>query len=239
MADKRDLTGSFNNAKKPSQKEVNDFNYAARVGDDAAVGEFLKAYPAAVDAKADNGLTALMFAAANGNRSTVALLLKSGANPDEKTEYGRAVQQYAEREGQREIVAMLRQASRNRKKIPVVDEKKPAAPEVNNLNYAARIGDDAAVEKFLQAHPHIIDARADNGLTALMAAAANGNKSTVALLLKKGANPDAKTLEGRTATKFAEREGQRKIITMLKEASKEWARESAAAKKGLRPGKGL
>jgi len=107
----RGLRGSFN-ATKPSPEEVNDFNYSARVGNVELVAVFLDKYPAAIDAKADNGMTSLMVAAANGNLGTVKLLLKSGANPDEKTAYGRVALQYAEREGQREIEALLKQASR-------------------------------------------------------------------------------------------------------------------------------
>jgi ankyrin repeat protein len=229
---KKNLTNSFN-GQKPSQKEVNDFNFAARRGENDKVEKFLKDYPSAVDAKADNGRTALMVAAANGNQSTVELLLKNNANPLETTLLGRTALKDANREGQREIAAILKKASRDWNKSPKV--KQPALQEVNDFNVAARRGDDAAVEKFLQQHPSIIDAEADNGLTALIVAAFNGQKSTVALLLENGADPDKKTAEGRTALKAANREGQTEIAAMLKEASKE-IRKSTASKK-FQPGR--
>jgi ankyrin repeat protein len=209
------------NLNNPSQKVVNDFNYAARVGDDKAVEAFLNKYPYAADAKADNGLTALMVAAANGNKSTVELLLKKGADPDAETAEGRTALRFAAREGQRYIEALLRQASEEKKQLLAA---KPSQKKINKFCEAARAGDDEKVAKFLDQYPYAVDAKAESGLTALMYAAANGNMGTVKLLLKNNAKADEKTAEGgRTAQQFAAREGQRDIVELLEQKTQEQA----------------
>jgi ankyrin repeat protein len=223
------------NLNNPSRKMVNDFNYAARTGDDKAVEAFLDQYSYAVNTKADNGLSALMVAAANGNKSTVELLLKKGADPDVETAEGRAALRFAEREGQRYIAALLRQASEEKKQLLAV---KPSQKKVDEFCAAARAGHNEKVAKFLKSYPYSIDAKASSGLTALMYAAANGEKSTVKLLLENKATADAATAEGRTALQFARREGQRDIVELLEQKTQEQVAEretlAGTLKKGTR-----
>ncbi|MCE9508142.1 MAG: ankyrin repeat domain-containing protein [Alphaproteobacteria bacterium] len=222
------------NLGNPSQKMVNDFNYAARVGKDAEVEAFLNKHPHAVNAMADNRMTALMVAAANGNKSTVELLLKKGADPDVETAEGRTALRFATREGQRYIEVLLRQASEEKKQLLA---EKPAQKKINKFCEAARAGDDEKVAKFLDKYPYAVDAKAESGLTALMYAAANGNMSTVKLLLENNAKADEKTAEGSwTALMYAKREGQRDVAELLEQKTQEQAAERKALADTLKKG---
>jgi ankyrin repeat protein len=234
---KKSPKGAFNdsNLNIPSQEMVNNFNYAARDGDDKAVEAFLDKYPHAIDAKADNGMNALMAASAHGQKRIAEILLEKGADPDVKTAHGRIALQFANREGQRYIAALLQQASEEKKRRLAV---KPSQEKVNAFCFAARTGDSEAVAKFLKSYPYSIDAKEDSGMTALMYASANGEKSTVELLLKNNATADKKTSEGWTALRYAKRYGQRDIEALLEQKTQEQAavREllAGALKKGTR-----
>ncbi len=204
---------AFNASRRPEQGEVNDFNFAARLGDDATVAAFLERYPEAIDVMADNSLTALMVAAANNQISTVRLLLVRGANPYEMTAAARTARMFAGREGAREIAELLRRAEiayRRKMTAGIVPQG-----EINDFNYAARTGDDASVAKFLDKYPYAVDFRADNGLTALMVAAANGKMSTVKLLLRRDARHTEVSNNGRTARQLADRAGHANVARLL------------------------
>jgi len=98
------------NSDKPSRKELNAFSEAAAHGDNKAVEEFIKKYPAYVDKKDKSGHRALMRAAMEGKKSTVILLLRAGADPDKQTRhYDKATAKLiADRRNHKEVAAVLR-----------------------------------------------------------------------------------------------------------------------------------
>ena len=61
-----------------------------------------------------------------------------------------------------------------------------------------------------------IDARDNNGETALIQAARTGNSNSVRLLLKAGANIDVKDRTGMTALKYAEKKGHAACAQMIR-----------------------
>jgi hypothetical protein len=61
-----------------------------------------------------------------------------------------------------------------------------------------------------------LDAKDVDGVTALHAAVFNGFYKTVELLLKKGANPNIKNLQGKTPIFLAEKRKHEKIVKLLK-----------------------
>jgi ankyrin repeat protein len=64
-----------------------------------------------------------------------------------------------------------------------------------------------------------VDAKDENGVTALMWAAGNGNTELMKLLLDKGANINAKDKDGHTALDRAKANGQTKAAKLLRETA--------------------
>ena len=86
--------------------EIHD---AAAAGDLSAVGALLAADPALIEARTNDGVTPLMFAAQKGRLETVKLLLEEGANPNVAVE-GWTALRVAEETGCTEIAGRLRKA---------------------------------------------------------------------------------------------------------------------------------
>jgi ankyrin repeat protein len=63
-----------------------------------------------------------------------------------------------------------------------------------------------------------VNARQQKGWTALHAAAQHGDKPMVEVLLKHGANPNAKNDEGRTPDEVAEEKGHIDVAERLRAA---------------------
>lgn len=94
--------------------------------------------------------------------------------------------------------------------IPVCD------PRGNTyLHRAVTEGAKPFVIKFLLKRGVDIDARNDQGETALIIAAWYGREELVELLLKKGADPNVKTREGLTALNVAKVNGYDSIVKKL------------------------
>ena len=62
-----------------------------------------------------------------------------------------------------------------------------------------------------------MNAKNNDGWTALIRASSNGHTETVAMLLEKGADVNAKNMIGRTALISASENGHTKIVAMLLE----------------------
>jgi serine/threonine-protein phosphatase 6 regulatory ankyrin repeat subunit B len=61
-----------------------------------------------------------------------------------------------------------------------------------------------------------VNAKRNDGRTALMIASERGHKEVVKLLLEKGADVNAKNKEGMTALKYASENGHKEIVELLK-----------------------
>jgi ankyrin repeat protein len=127
-----------------------------------------------VNTRDNIGVTALILAAENGHADLVNLLLDKGADLKAKDNSGWTALMCAADRGHANVVGLL----------------KAKGDEVT-LPVAALIGDRPEVEHFIEAGSDINMSVAD-GLTALIAAALRGNTSLVDLLLKKGADVNAR-----------------------------------------------
>lgn len=165
-------------------------------------------------------MTPLMFAACGGHLDVARLLLEKGAlvntvNVDRKTAADLArdannpdVADLIEHWSSRHLTPVLngKSAIRRGDRIPYVGTAggSPSQQEVNDFCSAAEKGNNAAVKEFLRrwgtAH---IDSRGENDNAALQIAAWRGQRETVALLLKNGADINQKGFQNRAAVTFA------------------------------------
>ena len=89
-----------------------------------------------------------------------------------------------------------------------------SAPKVDDLIDAASAGDADAVQALL-ARGLGVNAKNDDGSTALIAASANGHRELVQALLAKGANVNAKTTAGMNSLMWASRQGDSEVVRAL------------------------
>jgi ankyrin repeat protein len=175
-----------------------DFINAAKSGDLSAVKSFI-AGGADVNAKVNNGLTALMLASQQGNKEVVELLLAKGADVNAKNNEGWTALVAASSKGHKEIVGLLLAKGAN------VDAK---------MNY----GGTALIAASLMGHKEVmqvlidkgadVNAKDNDGWTALINASVQGNKEVVKLLLANGADVNAQSKPAKNGTMFVGREGQ-------------------------------
>lgn len=140
----------------------------------------LGADPTVIDDK--DGTIALHHAAGNNDRASAELLVDAGSPFDVRdAEHGASPVLWAYEFGHAEVVAyLLTRGARV------------------NLPDAAKLGLDHLVAGFLDDVPDAIDVGV-GWPTPLVAATANGNVSTVRLLLDRGADPNATWRDGGTA----------------------------------------
>ncbi|RYP39319.1 hypothetical protein DL768_010725 [Monosporascus sp. mg162] len=130
------------------------------------------------DFAAHRGQTPLSWAAEEGHREIVQLLLDKGAEIDAKDNDGRTPLWWAARNGHKEIVLLLLE------KGAEIDAKGNISR--TPLSWAAGKGHKEIVQLLLDKGAEI-DSKNINGWTPLSWAAANGHKEIVQLLLDKGA----------------------------------------------------
>ena len=97
------------------------------------------------------------------------------------------------------------------------------------LHRAVRNGHAATVAALLAAAPAGVDAANENGWTPLIYAARWGHAELVAALLAAGADPTARTRDGRTALSAARDGGHTKAATLLQRAGGAGGEEDGAA----------
>ena len=173
---------------------------ASAHGGVAAV-ELLLDRGADIYARRDDGWTALMWASAYGQVAAVELLLDRGADIYARNEYGKTALAQASEKGHDEVAAVLRAWAAQ-------------------FFEAASNGDVTFIEDVLDRGADI-EARNDNGLTALMLASWEGQVAAVELLLDRGADIDARDRYGDTALIWASRKGHDEVAAVLRA----WAAE--------------
>ena len=161
-----------------------------------------------ISAKDNEGWTALMYAALEGNTEIVKLLLERDANIETQDNNGWTALMIAAGGGNTEIVELLLERDAN---IEAKDNHGWTA-----LMYAALEGNTEIVNLLLERDANI-ETQDNNGWTALMIAARWGNIEIVELLLERGADINAKNDDGWTALMCAARWGNKKIVELLLE----------------------
>jgi ankyrin repeat protein len=180
----------------------------ASQGRDDELKKKLKEYPNNVNEKdhVDDDLTPLHYAAANGNESTVSLLIQLGADVNARDKEGNTPLLFAAGRGHDTIVSFLIQlgadvnAKCNKNDTPLYD--------------AIRTGKDSTVSLLIQ---HGADVNAKNliDLTPLHVASVMGKDSIVSLLTKLGANINASNIANVTPLHLAAVEGKVSTVLLL------------------------
>jgi len=160
-----------------------------------------------VNAKTNAGITALHQAVTNGNRDIVSLLLNKGADANIKTSKGFALLHEAAALGNKELIALLIS------KGAVVDQLSGGGEPP----LVTAIGNDKveAVEALLAGGAKVDLKILKDNETALMLAAYRGNISIIEILIKKGANLNAKDDNGLTPLFFAVASGKLDAVKLL------------------------
>ena len=163
-----------------------------------------------LDARDDNGRTALWWAAAGGHTAVVETLLATGkVEPDAKDRGGQTPLSWAASEGHTAVVETLLATG---KVEPDVKDRGGQTP----LSWAASEGHTAVVETLLVTGKVEPDAKDSGGRTALWRAAARGHTAVVETLLATGkVEPDAKDRNGRTPLSWAAAGGHTAVVETL------------------------
>ena len=171
---------------------------AAEEGETEAVGLLLDR-GADIEAKEKYGYTALMISAINGRLRAVKLLLAGGANLRAKNENGETALILAERKGQDQVSDFLRSTGMR------MNAELLEAAEQGDVKLASRLLDRGAD----------IEAKDEDGETALIKAARSSKTNVVSLLLVRGADIEAEDKYGYTALIKAARKAKTEVISLL------------------------
>jgi ankyrin repeat protein len=162
---------------------------------------------AVIDHSGPGGNTALHFAARNGNKKTVELLIKYGADIECLDQDGRTPLARAAIEGKRDICEALIQKGANVNPINIHGN----TPLIHAISKYPDIG-RLLLENGAAA---VIDHIGNHGNSALHFAASEGNKKTVELLIEYGADIECLDQDGRTPLARAALEGKRDVCEIL------------------------
>ena len=147
-----------------------------------------------------------MYAAKEGGKDIVKLLLYAGADVNAKDNFGKTVSDYAREKKDwpsndyPEIVTLLKKFQFN------IDLE---------LLTAAEKGDINKVKLLLEKKDINVSEKDEDGCTALMKAAKNGYGNIIELLLKNGADVDEMDDYSKSAFKWAVIKNQKNIIKLL------------------------
>jgi ankyrin repeat protein len=174
------------------------------------VRKLLETGKADVEAKDENGLTALIRAAGYGREAVVKLLLETGkADVEAKDEKGATALMYAAHWGHKAVVKLLLVTGKT--DVEAKDEIGTTA-----LMFAADDRHEAVVKLLLVTGKADVEAKDENGLTALIRAADDGHEAVVKLLLVTGkADVEAEDENGLTALLYAAERGQEAVVKLL------------------------
>ncbi len=205
-----------------------------------------------------SGMTALHWAAKEGNVDVARLLIEKGASLKASSWYGsKAPISLAIEKEQKDIILLLLEKGQDLKcavrdawtalHVAVIENQviiagllieKGADTEVRNhynggtpLHLAASSGKNDFVLFLIQKGANV-NGRPDSGATPLHSVAVEGYVDTAELLLKKGADIEARDKLGRTALYFAAAKGQTELVKFL---HKKGADINAKSKAGFTP----
>ena len=206
----------------------------------ARIVELLEEDPALVDARNDQGDSAILLAVYYGRADAAQILLSKGAalniwEASAVGEAGRVAQwlqadesllhavshdgftplQLAAFFGHLETVQLLLAKGANPN---LVSQNQTFARGVPILQSAVAAG-NIEVIKALLTHGADVNVRSAEGMTALHAAAFEGNAAIVKLLIANGADIEAKTNKGETAREIAGKKGNEQIAGLLKHSA--------------------
>ncbi|KAH0541549.1 hypothetical protein FGG08_003961 [Glutinoglossum americanum] len=158
--------------------------------------------------KDSRGMTALHWAAKNGHKPAVQMLVEKGADIGATDSQKSTALHLATDTGRETIVRLLVEMGAD---VNVRDEDGMTA-----LHRAAFMGREG-LARLLVKMGASIEAGASDGGTALHQAALFGQEAMVRLLLKEGASIEAKAVEGETALHLAAWMGHRMVVRLLVE----------------------
>jgi ankyrin repeat protein len=197
------------------QARGGEIHEAAKAGDLEKFKALVEEIPELVCAKDNRGMTPLHFAAENGSKRIVELLLAKGAEVNVRDSDGRTALELvaANSRSKRDIAKLLLD---NKADVNIKDNVGRTA-----LHYAAAHGSKEVVELLLTTNADI-NAKGYHNLTPLHYATMNGRIDIVELLLTKGVEVNATTkvsgytpLDGKTPLAFAN-EGFNKALNAAK-----------------------
>eukprot|EP01038_Epipyxis_sp_PR26KG_P013927 gene13927-18677_t len=171
------------------------FLSAAKEGNEMLVKDFI-VEGINVDAKHDNGETALHFAARNGNLTIVNSLIEAKANLEAKDQDGDTPLHRAAWGGKASIVEALLESGADKE----IKNNRGSPP----LHWAAWQGQVETLKILLDAGARL-DVADNDGSTALSWAVRNGHTRTVRALLIAGADIEVTTKDGWTPLHYAAR----------------------------------
>jgi ankyrin repeat protein len=166
---------------------------------DAAQVRALLAGRTDVNARADDGSTALLWAAHGNDLTLATTLVRAGANANAANEFGMTPLSRACTNGSSEMVELLLKAGANPNTAISTGE--------SPLMTCAASGATAAVKLLLAGGAAVNAAETTQHQTALMWAAAERHPDVVGVLIEAGADLRARTKKGFTALHFAARAG--------------------------------
>jgi ankyrin repeat protein len=152
-----------------------------------------------VNARSDDGSTALLWAAHWNDLTTADLLIRAGANANLANDYGATPLSEACTNGSAPLVESLLRAG--------AAPNTPIATGETHLMTCARSGSAEAVRSLIVAGADVNAREPSANQTALMWAAAERHTNVVRVLVEAGAHLQARTTQGFTALHFAAREG--------------------------------
>jgi uncharacterized protein len=165
--------------------------------------EFLLRNGAEIDLRTSHRETALIIASAKGDIETVEFLLKHGANADIQDNTGKVAAIRAAERGNFSVVKLL------------TKEKTPTGLPSAMLIGSAREGNVETLKEMIRKGANL-NAEAEGGGTALMAASVHCKARIVSILLRAGANVNYQTsIGGETALHWARDGGCLEVIKVL------------------------